>query len=636
MVTGELALNTNDGKLYFKNSAGAVTLIASTASVSGVSVTGILKSNGTTISAAVSSTDYAPATSGTSILYGNGSGGFSNVTIGTGLTFVGGTLTGTSSGIAYFLSAQSTSAPNATIPVVSLSVLDPSYANLDIALVAKGTGATLAQIPDGSSTNGNKRGIYATDFQKIRASASQVASGNYSFIGGGQNNSATGLLGSVGGGLSNTAGADYSALFGGSNNFIGSAAPYSNIAGGQSNSIYVAASLNPDAGRWSAIGGGQANDNSSPFSVVAGGYGNVTTDTLSSAAITTQNGTLNSGNFNVTLSAFNSSIRVGQYITGSGIAAGTLVSSIAGTALVLTKVATLNGTSPLSFWSHSAVVGGGNLNRALGPFSFIGGGGTVGPATVGNQINAFTSFGSIVGGRNNSISTNSDYCSIGGGISNTSSTYAAAIGGGSSNTASNFYATVAGGTFNTASGNSSTVAGGSNNSASSDYGTVVGGQQGTDGGITGKIAFPGAGPLGSFPGRSQAGMYVLGRQTTNATGTVISTNGIGASATNQIVLPNTGAVYFRGEIIATVAGGGGNTKGWFVEGVVKRGANAASTVLVGTPTVTSNYADAGASTWAVAVTADTTLGGLTITVTGQASTSINWVAQIRTTEIGNN
>jgi hypothetical protein len=34
----------------------------------------------------------APATSGTSILYGNGAGGFSNVTVGTGLSFIAGTL----------------------------------------------------------------------------------------------------------------------------------------------------------------------------------------------------------------------------------------------------------------------------------------------------------------------------------------------------------------------------------------------------------------------------------------------------------------------------------------------------------------------------------------------------------------
>ena len=62
------------------------------------SITGILKGNGTAISAATSGTDYAPATSGTSILYGNGSGGFSNVTIGSGISFAAGTLSATGSG----------------------------------------------------------------------------------------------------------------------------------------------------------------------------------------------------------------------------------------------------------------------------------------------------------------------------------------------------------------------------------------------------------------------------------------------------------------------------------------------------------------------------------------------------------
>jgi hypothetical protein len=40
------------------------------------SINGLLKGNGTAISAATSGTDYAPATSGTSILYGDGAGGF--------------------------------------------------------------------------------------------------------------------------------------------------------------------------------------------------------------------------------------------------------------------------------------------------------------------------------------------------------------------------------------------------------------------------------------------------------------------------------------------------------------------------------------------------------------------------------
>ena len=61
-------------------------------------ITGLLKGNGTAISAATSGTDYAPATSGTSILYGDNLGGFANVTIGSGVTFSGGTLSATGSG----------------------------------------------------------------------------------------------------------------------------------------------------------------------------------------------------------------------------------------------------------------------------------------------------------------------------------------------------------------------------------------------------------------------------------------------------------------------------------------------------------------------------------------------------------
>jgi hypothetical protein len=58
----------------------------------------------TTTNGYLTSTDWntfnskAPATSGTSILYGNGTGGFSNVAIGTGVSFVAGTLSATGSG----------------------------------------------------------------------------------------------------------------------------------------------------------------------------------------------------------------------------------------------------------------------------------------------------------------------------------------------------------------------------------------------------------------------------------------------------------------------------------------------------------------------------------------------------------
>ena len=51
--------------------------------IKAASTTGLLKASSGVIAAAASGTDYAPATSGTSILKGSGSGGFSNATAGT-------------------------------------------------------------------------------------------------------------------------------------------------------------------------------------------------------------------------------------------------------------------------------------------------------------------------------------------------------------------------------------------------------------------------------------------------------------------------------------------------------------------------------------------------------------------------
>jgi len=133
-------------------------------------------------------------------------------------------------------------------------------------------------------------------------------------------------------------------------------------------------------------------------------------------------------------------------------------------------------------------------------------------------------------------------------------------------------------------------------------------------------------------GVSQSALLILGAQTTDATATVLRSTTSAASTTNQVILPNNSAYYFKGSVIANVTGGG-NTKAWAIEGAIKRGANAASTALVGTPTVVSGFADVGAATWAIAVTADTTNGGLAVTFTGQAATTIRCVAKLETTEV---
>ncbi len=86
---------------------GTVTAVTATAPVvsSGGTAPDIsMPAANTSTNGYLTSTDWntfnskAPATSGTSILYGNGSGGFSNVTIGTGISFTTGTLSATGSG----------------------------------------------------------------------------------------------------------------------------------------------------------------------------------------------------------------------------------------------------------------------------------------------------------------------------------------------------------------------------------------------------------------------------------------------------------------------------------------------------------------------------------------------------------
>ena len=57
------------------------------------------------------------------------------------------------------------------------------------------------------------------------------------------------------------------------------------------------------------------------------------------------------------------------------------------------------------------------------------------------------------------------------------------------------------------------------------------------------------------------------------------------------------------------------------------------TRLIGSPTITSSYGDTGTTAWAITATADTTNGGLKITFTGAAATTIRTVCKLETTEV---
>lgn len=131
-------------------------------------------------------------------------------------------------------------------------------------------------------------------------------------------------------------------------------------------------------------------------------------------------------------------------------------------------------------------------------------------------------------------------------------------------------------------------------------------------------------------GDAQTGMLILAKGTADATATVITSNSGAGSTSNQVILPNNSAYVFDGLFIARRKGSEGTeSASWKVEGHLRRAANAASTTLVAsTVTAISNVPG-----WTLALSADTTNGGLAVTFTGAAATNIRTVANIRTVEV---
>ena len=451
-----------------------------------------------------------------------------------------------------------------------------------------GTGAIQAQATTSTAVGGNARGSNAVDWQTLRSVASMVASSTGSVLVGGQNNSSTSYTSFVGAGANNTAsGANASVVSGNANNA---------------------------SGQFAFIGAGASNVGAGLYNVIGGGFTNSGT---ANAAVTTQSATMN-GTTAVTLSGSNANIKVGQYISGTSIGIDTYVAAISGTSLTLSKIATGSTTNTLSFFTpHGIVVGGGN-NQATGSYSFIGGGGDAGTAANRNVASGDWSF--VGGGRGNTASGVASSI-LGGGTDGT---------GALSNLASGIGSVVIG-AATTASGDYSIGFG--RNALSSGSRSFSFGTASTTRGITANTVFSASNfPISGTAGVQQTALLVLGRETTDATATALTCNSSAAGTTNQVILPNNSAYYFKGSVIANVTGAA-NGAAWSIEGAIMRGANAASTVLIDTPSVNRVACSAGATAWVVAVTADTTNGGIRVTVTGVASTTIRWVCKLETTEV---
>jgi hypothetical protein len=217
----------------------------------------------------------------------------------TGSLRVSGSITGSLFGTASFALSSAGGITNfiegfsSATQATSFLSASNAAATVNVAIVAKGTGALIAQVPDGTTAGGNARGQYAIDWQMGRNNANQVASGNYSVITGGINNRASGnnsfigsgasLLASggssfVGSGTSNTTSGANSGIAtgqsstnsgndsfigGGISNTISNAQAF--IGGGQSNTV---------SGQWGVVGGGGANTISANYGFIGGGSNN--------------------------------------------------------------------------------------------------------------------------------------------------------------------------------------------------------------------------------------------------------------------------------------------------------------------------------------------------------------------------
>jgi len=231
---------------------------------------------------------------------------------------------------------------------------------------------------------------------------------------------------------------------------------------------------------------------------------------------------------------------------------------------------------------------------------------------------------------------------LGGSYASGTDSFAAAITSNSSSFGAKGYNSIALGRFATAT-SAYAVAIGDICSATASNATAIG--QGCSATASNAIAlgtYASAAIVGKFAvssdafaagGDSQTGVLVVRIETADATPTALTSDLNTASTNNQVILPNNSAYAFSGTLIARQqAAGGSDYAAWEIKGAIIRDANAASTSL-GTYNINVLSKTAGASAWDVALSADTTNGGLAITVTGAAATNIRWVATVQTSEV---
>jgi len=130
---------------------------------------------------------------------------------------------------------------------------------------------------------------------------------------------------------------------------------------------------------------------------------------------------------------------------------------------------------------------------------------------------------------------------------------------------------------------------------------------------------------GAIAAQQQTSFFTSEKTTSDATPVEI-----GFNDTYRHKLKNNSAHAFSGIIVARQqASQGTASAAWKIEGLIRREGSAGTTVLVNSATTVLDNTPA----WGMALSANTTRGGLAITITGAAATNIRFVATINTSEV---
>lgn len=219
---------------------------------------------------------------------------------------------------------------------------------------------------------------------------------------------------------------------------------------------------------------------------------------------------------------------------------------------------------------------------------------------------------------------------VGGGAYNKASGTASVVAGGYIGQATAQWSSVGGGAYGSATAKGATVPGGRGCVADGPY-AVSAGLFATARSIHGVSVF--ASGRFATTGDAQTRRVILRGLTTDATPKVLTSDAGAAGTTNQVILPNNSCFQFIAKFSAHRTDSVGTTFGAVFAGTISRGANAGTTALVGSITTLHSANDAGASSWTIALTADTSNGCLAATFTGEAAKTIRSALDVEMMEV---